>query len=98
MALALLVTIALGIGSNVAVHGFVRGLTGFSSPLTTDGRVVSIFGRNLNRQAGAVSYREYLAVKGNLAAFEWVGAARVSQGTIAFAGQSAAAPVAAITP
>jgi ABC-type lipoprotein release transport system permease subunit len=98
MALALLITIALGIGSNVAVNGFVRGLTGFSSPLTNDGRIVSIFGRDLHRQAGPVSYKEYLAVKGKLAGFEWVGAAHVSQGAIAFAGQSAVAPVAAITP
>ncbi len=98
MALALLVTIALGIGSNVAVNGFVRGLTSFSSPLTTDRQIVSIFGRDVHRQAGPVSYKEYLALKGNRTAFEWVGAARVSQGAIAFAGQSDVVPVAAITP
>jgi hypothetical protein len=78
MALALLITIALGIGSNVAVNGFVRGLTSFSSPLTTDGRIVSIFGRDVHRQAGPVSYKEYLALKNNLGPFEWIGAARVS--------------------
>ena len=98
MALALLITIALGIGSNVAVNGFVRGLTAFSSPLTIDHQIVSIFGRDVHGQAGPVSYKDYLALKGNRAAFEWVGAARVSQGAIAFGGQADVVPVAAIAP
>jgi hypothetical protein len=52
LALALLLTIALGIGSNVSVHGFVRGLTRPGSPLTSIDRVVSIFGLDAHREAG----------------------------------------------
>jgi MacB-like periplasmic core domain len=98
IALALLLTIALGIGSNVTVHGFVRGLTRPSSPLTSIKRVVSVFGREAHREAGPLSYSEYLSVKGHADAFEWLGAAQISQGAIALAGQSAFVPVAAVTP
>jgi len=97
IALALLLTIALGIGSNVTVHGFVRGLTRPSSPLTSVERVVSVLGREANREAIPLSYPEYLSVKGHLDAFEWVGAARESQGVITLAGQSAIMPVTAVT-
>ncbi len=97
IALALLITIALGIGSNVTVHGFVRGLTRPSSPLTSVERVVSVLGREANREAIPLSYPEYLSVKGHLDAFEWVGAARESQGVVTVAGQSAIMPIAAVT-
>jgi putative ABC transport system permease protein len=97
IALALLITIALGIGSNVTVYGFVRGLTKPPSPLTSVERVVSVFGREAHREAGPLSYPEYLSVKGRTDAFEWLGAARISQGAITLAGQSATVPVAAVT-
>lgn len=98
LAVALLLTIALGVGSNVSVYGFVRGLTSPDSPLASIDRVVSIFGQEAQREAGPLSYREYLLVKSHLKAFEWIGAARVSPGAIAMAEQSAIVPVAAVTP
>jgi hypothetical protein len=97
LTLALLVTIALGIGSNVSVYGFIRGLTKSSNPLTSAGGVVSIFRQDANRAASPLSYQEYLSLKNNSKAFEWIGAARVSPGTIATAGQSAIGSVAAVT-
>ena len=98
MALALLVTIALGVGSDVSILGFVRGLTRVSSPLTSDDRIVSVFGQDLHHQAGPVSYREYLALRQNPGVFELLGAARIAQESIFSAGQSDIVPVAAVTP
>jgi ABC-type antimicrobial peptide transport system permease subunit len=94
---ALLVTIALGIGSNVSVYAFIRGLSKSSNPLTSAGGVVSIFRQHANRAASPLSYQEYLLLKNNSKAFEWIGAARVSPGTIATVGQSAIGSVAAVT-
>jgi ABC-type lipoprotein release transport system permease subunit len=97
MALALFFTIALGIGSNVSVHGFVQGLTKPSSPLTSIDRVVSVFGREPHRESGPLSDREYLSVNGHPGIFEWLGVARISQGAVTLAGQSSMASVAAVT-
>jgi hypothetical protein len=98
LTLALLLTIALGIGGNVSIHGFARGLTSPDSPLTSVDRVVSIFGRDAHREAGPLSYEDYRLLKGHRDTFEWIGAARVSPGAIALAGQSAIVSIAAVTP
>ena len=92
LSFALLLTIALGIGSNVAVHRFVLGLTRVDSPLASLDRIVSVFGHG-----GPLSYQEYLPLQ-NGAAFEWIGAARISPETVTLADQSAVMPVAAVTP
>ena len=97
MALALLFTIALGIGSNVTIHGFAEGLTRPDSTRTSVDRVVSVFWREAFREAGPLSYQQYLSLKSRLDVFEWIGAARVSPRTIAMAGQSAIVSVAALT-
>lgn len=98
LALALLLTIALGIGSNVSIHGFIRGLTKRDTPLTSIDRVVSLFGQDRHREASPISSEDYLSLKNHVDAFEWIGAARVSQGTVTLAGQSEMLSVAAITP
>lgn len=98
LSLALLLTIALGIGSNVSVLGFVRGLTRPDSPLASVDRIVSIFGQDAHREAGTLSYRDYLSLRSHLDKFEWLGAARVSPGTVSLAGQSSIMSVAALTP
>ena len=97
LALALLFTIALGVGSNVTVQGFVHGLTKRSIPVESLDRVVSVFGQEAGGETASLSYPEYLSAKRRLDAFEWLGAARVSQGTVTFAGQTATVPVAAVT-
>jgi ABC-type lipoprotein release transport system permease subunit len=98
LALALLLTVALGIGSNVSVHGFARGLIARDSPLTSVDRVVSLFGWDARGEAGPVSYEDFLSVKRHVEAFEWIGAAGESQGATVVAGQSAIVSVAAVTP
>ena len=97
LALALLLTIALGIGSNVSILGLVRGLTRPEFPLRSVHRVVSIFRRDAPREAGPLSYQDYLFLKDQRHAFEWIGAARIAPGTITLADQSAVVSVAAVT-
>jgi ABC-type lipoprotein release transport system permease subunit len=98
VSLALLFTIALGVGSNVAIHGFVRGMTRSNSPLASDGRVVSIFRRDAHREAGPLSYADYLSLRSHPDPFEWIGAARIIPGAITLAGQAEVLSVAAVTP
>ncbi len=99
LALALLLTIALGIGSNVSVYGFIRGLTmtRSASPLASVDKTVSIFGEGAHAEAGPLSYHEYLSLKYRLNAFEWIGAARVSPVSVAMDDQSEILSVAAVT-
>lgn len=98
LALALLFTIALGLASYVSVHGFVRGLTRPSSPLGSLDRLVSVFGRDPDGETGPLSKQQYLYAKSRHDIFQWLGAARVSPGTVAMAGQTALVPIAAVTP
>ena len=79
--MAVVLTIALGIGSNAAVHGFVRGLLTRDMPLPNSAAVVSVVGADANG-AGPVSYDDYLSIKSYEDVFEWVGAARESRDTV----------------
>jgi hypothetical protein len=97
-AAALVFTIAIGIGGKLTVDAFVRGLTGSPLPRASLQRMVSVFSRDPYRVAGPLTLDEYRALKGRTDIFEWMGAARVSQETVAFDGQSSVAPVAAVTP
>jgi len=98
LALALLFTTALGIASIVSVRGFVDGLTKPLFPLGSLNRLVSVFGRDPQREAGPLSKQQYLYARSRHDVFQWVGAARVSPGTITMDGQTAFASVAAVTP
>src|SRR5271163_1169785 len=98
LALALLFTIALGIAGIVSVRGFVRGLTKPSFALGSLGRLVAVFARDAQREAGPLSKQQYFYARSRHDVFQWLGAARVSSGTIVMAGQTAFVPVAAVTP
>ena len=95
--MALVLTIAFGIGTNAAVHGFVRGLLAREMPLRNSDAVVSVVGAGAEG-TGPVSYDDYLSIKAHGEVFEWVGAARESQGTIVVGGRVSITPVAAVTP
>ncbi len=98
MSLALLLTIALGIGSNVTVQGFVQGMTRSAFPLASRGRVVAVFRRDAHREAGPLSYQDYLSLRSHSGPFEWIGAARILPRTVRLAGQSTIMSVAFVTP
>lgn len=97
LAVTVVLTIAFGIGSNAAVHGFVRGLLTRDMPLPNSAAVVSVVGADADG-AGPVSYDDYLSIKSYGEVFEWVGAACESQGTIVVDGRSSVVAVAAVTP
>src|SRR5215472_6329055 len=88
LALALLFTIALGIASIVSVRGFVDGLTKPLFPLGSLDRLVSVFGRDAQREADPLSKQQYLYARSRHDVFQWVGAARVAPGTITMDGQT----------
>jgi ABC-type antimicrobial peptide transport system permease subunit len=95
--LALLFTIALGIGSNTVVHGLIQGLVRGRSPHVE--RVVSIFDRAARGPgSGQISYSDYQRLRTRSELFEWVGAAQVAQRAVLLDGRSAVLTVAAVTP
>jgi putative ABC transport system permease protein len=98
LALTLLLTIALGIGSNASVVGFVRGLVTRDLPIRGLETVVSLFARDAQNAFGPLSYEAYLSLKAQRDAFESLGAARESQSSIGLDGRSAVMAVAEVTP
>jgi hypothetical protein len=98
LSLALLFTIALGVGSNASVYGFVQGLTQPSSLLRGADRIVSIFRQGHHREVGPLSGNEYLLLKNRLDVFDWIGAARITPSDIMMSDHSEIAIVAAVTP
>jgi len=98
LALALLFTIALGIASIVSVRGFVDGLTKPLFPLGSLDRLVSVFGRDAQREADPLSKQQYLYARSRHDVFQWVGAARVAPGTITMDGQTTFVSAAAVSP
>jgi putative ABC transport system permease protein len=98
LSLTLLFTIALGIGSNAAIVGFVRGLVTRDLPIPDADRTVSIFGRDAQDGFSPVSYDAYLSLRAEADVFELLGAARVSRSGVSVDGRSSVMSVAAITP
>jgi hypothetical protein len=97
MSVALLFTIALGVGSDASVFGFIQGLTHHSSPLRGADGVVSIFRQDRVRVAGPLSRDEYQMLKDHFDGFDWIGAARVTPSDIMIGDHSEIGIVAAVT-
>ena len=98
LTLTLLLTIALGVGSNAAVAGFVRGLVTRNVPLPGIASLVSLFGRGEQDSFSPLSYDDYLALKSRRDLFETLGAGRESVVGAVVDGRSTVMSVAAITP
>jgi putative ABC transport system permease protein len=97
LAAALLLTIALGLGANVAVVGFVRGLAP-ERPIPHAEGLVSLFARDAQAQLTAVPYAIFLSARHHSDTFEWLGAARESRGTVVLAGRTSLMSIASVTP
>ena len=95
---ALLLTVALGVGSNAAVYGFLQGLTHPASPLRGSERIVSIFRQDRSGEAGPLSPDDYRLLQNSRGVLEWMGAARIEPHDTVVDGQSEIATVAAVTP
>jgi hypothetical protein len=78
LSLALILTIAFGVGSNAAVYGFVQGLTHPTSALGLDDRIVSIYNQNALHEAGPFSQSDYERLRRLPGTFDWVDAARIT--------------------
>ena len=76
LAAALLLTIALGLGSNVTVLAFINGLTVKKSVFTADERVVSVFARDAYRGVGPLSYDDYVQLRQS-GGVKWLAAPRL---------------------
>jgi ABC-type antimicrobial peptide transport system permease subunit len=94
----LLLTIALGVGSNAAVYGFLQGLIHPAIPIEDGERVVSIFGQDRSGRAGPLSADEYERLGARQGLFEWLGAARVEPRSVVMGGHTEIATVADVTP
>jgi len=98
LTLTLLLTIALGIGGNASVVGFVRGLVTRDLPVPGIETVVALFARDAHEGFGPVSYDGYLSLKARGEPFEWLGAVRESQSGTLVGSRSAVMAVATVTP
>ncbi len=97
LSFALLLTIALGVGSNSSVYGFLQGLTHPASPLQGPDRIVSIFGQDRYREAGPLARNDYQRLK-NTQMFDWIGAVRIKPRDARIGIYSQIAIVAAVSP
>src|SRR5260370_155005 len=72
LSLVLLLTIALGAGSNVTVFGFVQGLIHPNSPASGEDRIVSIFAQDKTHPAGPLTRYQFQLLRSHPDAFVWI--------------------------
>ena len=95
---ALVLSIALGIGSSAAVQGFVRGLLTTDLPIFAIERVVTVFATDSTGASGPVSFEMFAALKNRSDMFESLGAIRESQARVSIGPHSLLMAVAEYTP
>ena len=82
----LLLTIALGIGSNAAVAGFVRGLVNRDLPVPDPEALVSVFSRDAEDGYAPLSIETYRSLP-DANAFDRLGAVRETRGRVVIEGR-----------
>jgi len=97
LSFVLILTIAVGVGSDAAVYGFLQGLTHHTPPIGGAEPVVSIFKRDRSLAAGPLSPGDFQLVANTRGAFAWVGAAQIKPGAITIHGHAVTANVATVT-
>ncbi|HEY2860775.1 MAG TPA: ABC transporter permease [Terracidiphilus sp.] len=98
LSLALVVTIAIGVGSNAIVSGFIEGLAHPMSPARTPDHIVSIFAHGQLSDAGPLSDSEYQAIRSGSPEFAWVNAVRIAPLDVEVDGNSETVIVAGVMP
>ena len=98
LSLVLLLTIALGVGSNVSVFGFVQGLIHPSFPAKDEGRIISIFAQDKTHPAGPLTRYQFQLLRSHPGAFVWIDGARIAPANVDLGGGSEIAIVAAVMP
>ncbi len=92
----LILTIAVGIGSNASVDGFVRGLLTQGPPLPED--AISIFAADGQRTAGPLTHDQLTAMRSRADLFRAVGAVRETQDEAWLHNRRLLVSIAAVTP
>ena len=98
LSLALILTIAFGVGSNAAVYGFAQGLSHPTSPFGLNDRIVSIYNQNALHDAGPFSQSEYERLRRCPGTFDWVDAARISPSEALIGDHTEAVTIATVAP
>jgi ABC-type lipoprotein release transport system permease subunit len=98
VSIALVVTIAIGVGSNAIVGGFIAGLAHPRLPIETSGRMVSIFARDRLSDPGPLSETEFYVIRSHMTKFSWVSALRITPIEVSVNGHSETLTVAAVMP
>ncbi len=98
LSLVLLLTIALGVGSNVSVFGFVQGLIHPNSPAKDEDRFVSIFAQDQVHPAGPLTRHQFQLLRSHPDAFVWIDGARITPEKVNLGGGSQILIVAAVMP
>ena len=98
LSLVLLLTIALGAGSNVTVFGFVQGLIHPNSPARGQDRIVSIFAQDKTHPAGPLTRHQFQLLRSHSGSFVWIEGARIAPANVWLGDHSQIAMVAAIMP
>lgn len=97
LTLVLLLTIAVGVGSNAAIFGFLEGLIHPAPVLRGPDRIVSVLSSDRARVAAPLSASEFQLIRRSHDVFEWAGAARIRQGNVAIDGRTKIATIASVT-
>jgi ABC-type antimicrobial peptide transport system permease subunit len=98
LSLALLISIALGVGGYAFVSGLVEGLTQPRSPFIVLDRIVAVFRHDRLGEDGPLSRSEYRLIKRRFDVFESIYAAKVRPTNIVIGDQSEVAITGAVTP
>jgi hypothetical protein len=98
ISLALLATIAIGVGSNASVGGFIAGLAHPGSLVGNSEQLVSIFAHDRLSDPGPLSDSEYQQIRSRIAEFSWIDAVRIAPLEVTIDGQSETITVASVMP
>lgn len=93
--IALVVTIAAGVGGNAVVFGFVRGTAARDMPLPAS--TVSLFSKDAAGNLGPLDYRTVQTIKAQTAVLDVVGVALQTERAIAINGETSLASVGSIS-
>jgi ABC-type antimicrobial peptide transport system permease subunit len=90
--------IALGVGSNVTVFGFVQGLIHPNFRANDEDRLVSIFAQDKTHPAGPLTRYQFQLLRSHPEAFTWIDGVRIAPEHVELSGRSSIAIVAVVMP
>jgi hypothetical protein len=98
ISLALLATIAIGVGSNASVGGFIAGLAHPRPLVGHSEQLVSILVHDRLSDPGPLSDSEYQEIRSRISEFSWIDAVRIAPLEVTIDGQSETITVGSVMP